>query len=260
MFVFFSLSMGKRPVYLLPVYPAVSLLLAAWLYNHGATAGGRLLILYRIVAVIAGVVGVLLLITTAGAMWNHDPGWFFFIERLLKAKDRADLLIVKSSLATFKWSFAIVSLGSSLLWLSLAGCLWRSRVPSAAGRLVLISIMLTFVTQGVIMPVIARAKSYRSFMQEVNRRVTPGGRLYLYGRSFDSDPLVFYRGRPIETLDQPLEAITAKRGTGGDYLIMPEQAWTDIQKRNPNLPPPLLRSRGTGPEGADPLVLVRRGS
>ncbi|MGH7872006.1 MAG: ArnT family glycosyltransferase, partial [Candidatus Binatia bacterium] len=37
MFVFFSLSAGKRPVYLLPVYPPLALLLAAWVYQHGVS-------------------------------------------------------------------------------------------------------------------------------------------------------------------------------------------------------------------------------
>jgi 4-amino-4-deoxy-L-arabinose transferase-like glycosyltransferase len=30
MFAFFSISMGKRPVYLLPLYPALSILMAVW--------------------------------------------------------------------------------------------------------------------------------------------------------------------------------------------------------------------------------------
>src|SRR5688500_19331424 len=33
MFVFFSISVGKRAVYLLPVYPALALLLSAWFYE-----------------------------------------------------------------------------------------------------------------------------------------------------------------------------------------------------------------------------------
>ena len=48
MFVFFSISAGKRPVYLLPLYPALSLLLAVWFYHH-ATQGGRIY-LYRSIA------------------------------------------------------------------------------------------------------------------------------------------------------------------------------------------------------------------
>jgi hypothetical protein len=191
-------------------------------------------------------------------VWNHDPGWFFSsIEGLLKAKERADLLIIESSLATFGWSFAIAPLSWSVLWLSLASCLWRNRVPSAANRLVLISLAFTFVTRAVVMPVIADAKSYRSFMQEVNRRVAPEARLYLYGSSFDSNPVVFYRGGPIETLDRPLEAIAGERGPAESYLITAEQTWIEMRKRDPNLPRPLLRSKGTGPGRTAPLVLLR---
>ena len=76
MFVFFSLSAGKRPVYLLPLYPPLALLLAAWVYHHGVSTGARL-ILYRIVAGVAVLTGALLLVITIGALWNHEPGWFF---------------------------------------------------------------------------------------------------------------------------------------------------------------------------------------
>src|SRR5919109_1826529 len=48
MFVFFSLSAGKRPVYLLPLYPPLALLLAAWVYQQGVPTAARLL-LYRII-------------------------------------------------------------------------------------------------------------------------------------------------------------------------------------------------------------------
>ena len=41
MFVFFSLSAGKRPVYLLPLYPALALLLAAWFYDANAARGAQ---------------------------------------------------------------------------------------------------------------------------------------------------------------------------------------------------------------------------
>ncbi len=51
----------------------------------------------------------------------------------------------------------------------------------AALRLVLLSILLAFITQAIVTPVMAEAKSYRPFMEEVNQRVKPGDKLYLYG-------------------------------------------------------------------------------
>lgn len=76
MFVFFSISIGKRPVYLLPLYPALSVLTAMWFYHQGTTSDGRTL-LYRCIAIVAGFTGLLLLLITLGAVWNHDPGWLF---------------------------------------------------------------------------------------------------------------------------------------------------------------------------------------
>ena len=257
MFVFFSISAGKRPVYLLPLYPPLSLLTAVWFYRH-VTALGRRIYFYRSFAVVAGVAGLMLFIITLGALWNHDPGWFFSpIERLLKPKDRANLVVIKNALATFGWSFTIVSLLSGLFWLSLARSLWTGKLQSAAKRLVLISIPLAFVTRAIVMPVIAEAKSYRAFMAEVNQQVKPGDKLYLYGDSFNSDPVIFYRGGPIDTLEQPAEVISNKIGSGDEYVIMSQKTWSKISDTYPNLPPTLLKSEGNGPEGDAPLVLFK---
>jgi hypothetical protein len=107
-----------------------------------------------------------------------------------------------------------------------------------------------------VMPVVANAKSYRSFMDEVSRSVTPRAKLYLYGDSFDSDSVVFYRGRHIEVVDDPF-AVASTVGPGHEYIIMSEQLWRDLQNRSHNMAPVILRSKGTGPEGDAPLVLVR---
>lgn len=127
----------------------------------------------------------------------------------------------------------------------------------AALRLVLLSILLAFISRAIVMPVMAEAKSYRPFMEEVNQRVKPGDKLYLYGEVFNSDPVVFYRGGPIEMLERPAERIAAKIGRGSAYLIMAERDWITIQQLNYNMAPPLLKSRGTGPEGDAAIVLVR---
>ena len=255
MFVFFSISAGKRPVYLLPLYPALSLLLAQWFQQQVAAQGSRIFI-YRCIAVIAAIVGLGLLVITLGGLWSHDPEWFFTpIEALLKAKDRANLVIVKDALATFGWSFTIVALASGLLWFSLAHCLWLGKLNPAAQRLVWISILVTFVTRTAVMPAIAGAKSYRDFMDEVNKRVAPGDKLYLYGASFNSDPVVFYRGEPVATLEGPLPRTAGKVGSSPVYIIMAEKDWTQMQ-RDQHLSAPLLTSKGTGPEGDAQLVLV----
>jgi hypothetical protein len=182
---------------------------------------------------------------------------FFACRTLAQGKDRANLLVVKNALATFGWSFTVVSLLSGLLWLSLAHSLWARRLRSAAWRLVLIAVPVAVITRAVVIPVIAEAKSYRAFMTEVNQLVKPGDKLYLYGDSFNSDSVIFYRGGPIDTLTQPAEINSNKIGAGDEYVIMSQNEWRKISDLNPNLLTPLLKSEGTGPEGDAPLALFK---
>ena len=106
------------------------------------------------------------------------------------------------------------------------------------------------------MPVIAQAKSYRAFMTQVNQQVNADDKLYLYG-SFNSDPVVFYRGAVINELNRPVESVAAMIGKGDDYLIMTHQSWREIQKMTSTLSAPLLQSEGRGAEGDALLVLVQ---
>lgn len=256
MFVFFSISMGKRPVYLLPLYPALSLLMGVWFYENIEASGTRL-VFYRAIAAVAGIVGLVLVVITLGGLWNHDPGWFFTpIERLLKAKDRANLAVVKNELSTFGWSFTVVSLLSAALWLSLAHCLWFDRVKAAAHRMVLISILSAFVARGVVIPEIAQSKSYRDFMVQVDRLLKPGDKLYLYGDQFNSDPVVFYHGGPIESLEGEPKRLVSNAGPSKQFIIMTNKTWDNVQEEQ-KLSPPLVKSEGKGPEGDAPLVLVQ---
>jgi len=258
MFLFFSVSVGKRPVYLLPLYPALSLLLAEWFY-HASSSGKARLITYRSIGVLTAMTGGLLLVITLGALWSHDPGWFFApIEVLLKPKDRANVLAVRTQLENFGWIFTLLSVSAAFLWLSLTRLLWVGQMRAVAHRLVVISIIHGIIGWSVVMPVIAQQRSYRDFMAEVNERVKPEDKLYIYGR-FNSDPVVFYRGRAIEELEQPVATMIGKVANGDGYVIMPERALKEIQKATGNLPQALLKSEGTGPENDARLVLVQAG-
>jgi hypothetical protein len=252
MFVFFSISVGKRAVYLLPLYPALSLLLAQWFYASQNLSRGRV-VAYRIIAAFTAITGFLLLIITFGALWSHDAGWFFApFEGLLKPKDRANVKAVIDQMDNFGWSFTFLSLAAGTAWLTLSRSLWRGQMRSVAHLMIVISVVYGTIGSLIIMPMIARERSYREFMIEVNQRVKPDDKLYIYGR-FNSDPVVFYRGGPIERLKEPFEAVAPKIGGGDAYIIMPAPR----PGATNNLPPPLIKSAGSGPEGDAPLVLVR---
>lgn len=255
-FVFFSVAAGKRAVYLLPLYPALSLLLAAWFFDAGPASRSRLLI-YRAIAIFAALSGVLLVVIAIGALWSHDQAWFFApIEALLKAKDRANLIAVRMQLDDFGLTFTFVLLVIALLWLSLARSLWFGRMLLVAYQLVAVSVLHGWISWSVVMPAIAKEKSYREFVIEVNRRVKPADKIFIYG-DFNSDPVIFYSGQVIDKLNLAPDALAEKIGKGKGYLIMDESRWKQMQQLAGELPPPLARSEGKGPEGDAPLVLVR---
>jgi len=256
MFVFFSLSAGKRPVYLLPLYPPLSLLLADWIYQQYQSTGWRLG-LYRILAGIAAMSAVALLIISIGAVWSHEAGWFFGpIASFLKPKDRASLMVVQDALDSFGAGFTIVMVVAAVFWFALGRAFWHAQVPRAALLLLGISIVFGFISRGVVIPVIAADKSYREFVLAMDRQIAASSVIYLFGE-FNSDPVVFYHRKTLEMLEQPLADVAPKIGTGNDYLIMPRQTWEKIAKLRPGLPPPILSSTGKGAEGDAPLVLVR---
>jgi 4-amino-4-deoxy-L-arabinose transferase-like glycosyltransferase len=256
MFVFFSVSAGKRPVYLLPIFPAISLLVAVWLSEVKSAEGVRE-ILFRAIAFFAAVTGLILLLIVVGDLWSHDPAWFFSpIERLLKPKDRVNYDLIRDELANFGWRFDVPALLCAILWISVAVCLWQSRLRATAQQLILISVVMIYVARSFMIPEIAEDKSYREFVQAIGERVQPGDKLFLHG-AFNSDPVVFYHGAAIAELDRSVQLVVDKGGRGNAYIIMNERTWKRIREVKPDLPAPVLKSRGKGPEGDAPLVLVQ---
>jgi 4-amino-4-deoxy-L-arabinose transferase-like glycosyltransferase len=252
MFVFFSLSAGKRPVYLLPLYPALALLLADWCYRQTAIVGIKKF-LFRAVSVFALFTAAVLVLIVLGDSIDHDPGRFFApLESLLKPKDRANWLVIKSQIAAFDWRFDAVVWLCAGSWLAFGYFLWRCRIVAAARVLLMVALLMGCVSRGWMEPEIAKSKSYREFMAEVNRLVQPNDKLVIFG-TFNSDPLVFYRGRTIAVEDRP----AVKLVRGDLYVITSEDLWQASAQADLRSVPPLLRSSGKGPEGDARLLLLR---
>jgi hypothetical protein len=102
----------------------------------------------------------------------------------------------------------------------------------------------------------AEAKSYRYFMHEV-KRLTNNSKPYLY-RGFDSAPVVFYYGSPLPPIEkEEPRALVERLRASRDYVIMSEEEWQRIRALDSGLPHPVLKSKGGGPDGDSPLVLIQ---
>jgi hypothetical protein len=234
----------------LPLYPSLALLLGAWFYS-ALSAGKSRIGIFRGIAAIWALASIVLLLVSLGV-----AKWFFsFIEGLLKPHDRDNLMAVQDRLDGLGWTFSAILLSTALAWLSVSCSLWLGKIRLAAYQLVAVSVLHAVVGFGMVRPLVAANKSYRDFMSEVNRRVRPDDKLYVYG-AFNSDAVVFYRGKVIEAWDRPSTEIASRLGQGDGYVIMPEQSWKEMRKAAKGSAP-LSVSTGTGPQGDARLVLLR---
>ena len=256
-FVFFSLSAGKRSVYILPLYPALALLTAVWLKGSdgggirewGLKSVGGLCLLLGAGALVAFIAGLF-----AG---ENVSLLFSYVETMVKAKDQAALVIVRDALARKGWIFLPLFLLSSVLWIAAGLRLLAMDRRTAAGCLAVLSLLVGLVVQGVVMASLAEARSYRPFMEEVNRRVGCCESLTLYGEGWDLSSAIFYRGGRVAVQGGDLTVLKEKMREAGGYYIMGEREWKKLEAPGgPGLTVE-MRSQGAGPDGGEPIVLIR---
>lgn len=255
-FFFFSISAGKRSVYILPLYVPLSLLTGMWLEqvqgNRTREAG------LRAVGWFSLLIGLMIFVPVVVFMAGKDLSWLLsYMEVMMRPEDQASLSIVQDVLNRAGWFFQPLLFLSSLLWVITAVSLFARKHRRAAGCLVILSLLLGMAVQGAVMPSIAESRSYQPFMAEVNRRVVRGGSLAIYGEGWDYNSVIFYRGERLRVFEGA--ALTGQERVPGaaSYYIMSEREWRKIAARESQAFSLELRSRGTGPDGKDPIVLIR---
>src|SRR2546423_35227 len=95
-FVFYSISQSKRTVYLLPIYPAASLLLGAWWSRLAADPDSVPPVVARVISVVAVGLAAVLVLAIALLLavgFGADP--LSALAPLLHAKDRANLPLLE---------------------------------------------------------------------------------------------------------------------------------------------------------------------
>lgn len=248
-FLFYSAASGKRTVYILPLYPALALLLGAWwqelrrgtIQLPGVLSrllqGGGYLGFCSIILAIGIVIGQLL---------GHDP--LGLIRPFLHPKDQSNLpffsdVVTHHSLAFLFW-FSVVGPSALILLYSIHrqrwGWLFTSLVVFTGSTFLLVN--------NVFQPIIANARTFKPFMARVIEQ-TREAPLFFY-KAFDNGAL-YYADRRIPHYDSTLVALDQSF-----FLLMWEDEWRKIAAQSASGLRDIDISEGTGPKGKLRLVLV----
>jgi 4-amino-4-deoxy-L-arabinose transferase-like glycosyltransferase len=254
-FIFFSLSAGKRAPYLLPLYPPLALLTSVAIrrWQMGLHERPRGL---GIVAWLAAAIGAFVFLAALSFQITQDRFWpFDFIESQLKPGDLQQFQLIREVIEANGIVISGFLLASALLWLFAARSLLRSQWTSVVASLTVVFLLSCVVIQRALLPAVASEQSYKSFVETVGRNY--GGTTYIFPKGLDYTSIVFYGGKSFQLLSEDTGALADKLERTGDYVIVGEKQSKEVTHRTARSFVPLLRSKGTGPDRDSPLVLVR---
>jgi hypothetical protein len=254
-FIFFSLSAGKRPPYILPLYPPLALLMAVWIRTWQTENGGPRGI--RSVAWCAAAIGTIILVLPLGSLFGQDRLWFFdLIGARLEPSDHQEFQVIRDVIQTSGWLFSAFLLILALLWFLIAWSLFRYRWTAFVAQLAGATALSFALIQGALMPAVASEQSYKSFVQSAGQTYTGVGITYIFPKGLDFTSILFYGGKDLHLLPEDDDVLMQKLAGSGDYVIMGEREWKQVIARSSLSLVPLLRSKGTGPDRNNPLILV----
>jgi 4-amino-4-deoxy-L-arabinose transferase-like glycosyltransferase len=242
-FFFFSAALGKRGVYILPLYPAVALLFGAWWSAMEEGIAGR--------AEVSRWLG--FFYAVSGVIATASVSLYFISELML---GQPPLRGVPKKLATVfsaltaaegrSLIFAgLVLLTACLLWL--ARLSWTRRWGRVFAVLTVIALVQAFFMKGAYLPYVAAQRTVKPFMSRVMRLVGSAQPLLFY-RAFDYGT-VFYSHRHIPAYADKFSDLKPP------YFLL---TWEENVKRlsATNHFKILDMSEGRGPAGRHRLVLL----
>lgn len=252
--LFFSLASGKRSNYILPVYPALALLLGVWwqeLMDRAAACSPAVVRLGKASAVLLGggfaVIVVGLLAHGAGIDLAH------LVSPFLHPRDQANLPLVAHGLQShFPVVMAWLAILASALGWYFVGFKREQWMWVFAALTVLMSSSLYF-TNALFHPILAKERTYKPFMLGA-RSTVQDAPLYFYQNAYDYGAN-FYADRRIPSYTQDLAQLATNHGSQL-YLLMREEDW---QRLPPTASPRLehlVTSHGRGPDKKHRLALV----
>ncbi len=216
-FVFFSLAPLKRAAYLLPLRPALALVIGAWLAATAAEEGvargpAALLRALAAAAVASGAAVVATALAVAHGVWTLD--------RVRAAATRAEIDVDVYRAAIVAHEAALVAAGVAALvgGVLVLRALGRDRWRDAAIATAATTAAAAVVVLGVFVPARAAQKSIRPFARAITAHVPAGAPLALLTPD-EEIPLIYYVGRHLPLAQGRPETLAA------GYYVVDRTRW-----------------------------------
>jgi len=199
LFVFLSLALGKREVYLLPLYPALGLVVG--LFLDRALAQGR-----RVVLAISA-------------------GWLALFALLIAAVG-----IMLWQLLETRWGLALAGFGVTA-GVVIGVCAFRqSWAWAAAASVVLLGLALT--TAALALTPLAAYRPSPQFAELIRQQARPGDRVATYLTALPS--LIFYTRGPVEACQTREEFAAQLTNASRVFAVMHEADYEAMAREFPN--------------------------
>jgi 4-amino-4-deoxy-L-arabinose transferase-like glycosyltransferase len=250
-FLFFSFSKGKRAIYLLPLYPAASLMVGRF-WNDYLSGSGRFSVRETWITlpvflfiIVFFLMGVFLYAIPAVAEFSVGPS----TPEILKSIIRGAGSGAKYLSFVPRWSvfpFIILLVGSGILLTLFQALKYKSLVfillAATAG-------MGFFYTTRMIFPLVNPYKSARFISQEIVQTMKTGGKLVRYGDSGSAGTAQFnfYSGIvPILEIEDEKEIIDLFRSKEKVFCLVHYEDYERLISKYPDLSLNLIIRRGVG--------------
>jgi 4-amino-4-deoxy-L-arabinose transferase-like glycosyltransferase len=250
-FLFFSVSRGKRAIYLLPLYPAASLLVGRFWDNY-LSGSDRFSVrkiwitlpVYLFI-IIFFLMGIFLYAVPAVANLSVDPS----TPKIVKSVVKGAGIGVKYLSYVPHWSvmpFVFLLVGSAIL-LSFAH---RLRYKSIVFILIVATVAIAFFyTTRVIFPLVNPYKSARFLSKEIVQTMKTGGKLVIYGGSGSAgtSQFNFYSGIvPILEIENEKEIIDLFHSKEKVFCLVEYDDYERLIRKYTDLSLTLITRRGVG--------------
>jgi 4-amino-4-deoxy-L-arabinose transferase-like glycosyltransferase len=244
-FLFFSLALGKRGVYILPLYPAFALIFAAWWGNLDKenVIGGRWLTSAVAYLLAASSFAVVASIASFLLRSSHEQSQRLFpLVKNPKALGQILSFLTPPSVPTWI-CLALIAAAALLIFAILP----RKKWGWVFVAITLMALATTVFLKTTYYPAIASTRTLKPFVVRLRQNIDPQAPLFFY-RAFDYGT-IFYSHRHIASYPQKANELQPV------LLLMWEEDWQRLRGQNDL--EMLDISEGRGPAGRHRLVLVK---